>query len=240
MNMNLVRALLAEAIGTFILVGMGSLSVVSATGLGQSALVMLVAPFGFGLGLLAAITIFGHVSGGHFNPAVTLAALFDGRIDVVGGIGYMIAQVLGAIAASLMILLVVSKEAVAATVNSAGVGDGQAFGVEVVLTAIFVAVVLTVTRKQPAMAALVIGLTLTATHFAAIPISGAAINPARALGPAIVAGKYASLWVYLAGPMLGGLIGWGLYRFFTPPDDELEDEADDEDYDDDLEELPSR
>src|SRR5512141_3090639 len=127
MNMNLVRALLAEAIGTFILVGMGSLSIVSATGLGQSALVMLVAPFGFGLGLLAAITIFGHVSGGHFNPAVTLAALFDGRIDVVGGIGYMIAQVLGAIAASLMILLVVSKEAVAATVNSAGVGDGQAF-----------------------------------------------------------------------------------------------------------------
>ena len=240
MNMNLVRALLAEAIGTFILVGMGSLSVVSATGLGQSALVMLVAPFGFGLGLLAAISIFGHVSGGHFNPAVTLAALFDGRIDVVGGIGYMIAQVLGAIAASLMILLVVSKEAVAATVNSAGVGDGQAFGVEVVLTAIFVAVVLTVTRKQPAMAALVIGLTLTATHFAAIPISGAAINPARALGPAIVAGKYASLWVYLAGPMLGGLIGWGLYRFFTPPDDELEGELEDEDYEEELEELPSR
>jgi aquaporin Z len=240
--MTLLRAVLAEAIGTFILVGMGSLAVVSATGLGQSALVLLVAPFGFGLGVLAAITIFGHVSGGHFNPAVTLGAIFDGRIDIIGGIGYMVAQVVGAIAASLMILLVISKDAVAATMNSGGVGDGPAFGVEIILTAIFVAVILTVTRRQPSMAGLIIALTLIAIHFAAIPISGASVNPARSLGPAIVSGKLLSgttgIWVYLAGPMLGGLIGWGVYRFFTPEEDEegLDDEEDDEE----LEDAPSR
>jgi aquaporin Z len=234
-NMTLVRALAAELIGTFILVGMGSLAVVSATGLGQTALVMLIAPFGFGLGLLAAITIFGHVSGGHFNPAVTLAAIFDGRIDALGGIAYMIAQVVGAVLASLMVLAIINKDAVAATVNVSGVGEPQAFAVETILTAIFVAVILTVTRKQPSMAALVIGLTLTAIHFAAIPISGASVNPARSLAPAMVAGKYTGLWVYLAGPMLGGLIGWGMYRFFTPPDEDEDELEDDEDYDDELE-----
>lgn len=239
--MNLLRAVLAEAIGTFILVGMGSLAIVSATGLGQTLLVLLVAPFGFGLGLFAAITIFGHVSGGHFNPAVTLAAVLDGRIDIPSAIGYVVAQVAGAIAASLMVLLIVNKDAVAATLSSGGVAEGQAFGAEVMLTAIFVAVILTVTRRQPSMAALSIGLTLLMIHFVAIPISGASVNPARSLGPAMVAGKYASLWIYLTAPFLGGIIGWGIYRFFSPPEDEDELEAEDEDdFDDDLEDLPSR
>lgn len=238
MNMTLLRALLAEVIGTFILVGLGSLAVVSATPLGSSTLVLLVAPFGFGLGLLVAITIFGHVSGGHFNPAVSLAAILDGRIDVLAGIAYMVAQVVGAILASLMILVIVNKDAVAATVNVAGVGEPEAFALETVLTAILVAVVLTVTRKQPSLAALVIGLTLVAIHFAAIPISGSSVNPARSLGPAMVAGKYSGLWVYLAGPMLGGLIGWGMYRFFTPPDDEEELEyEDEEELDEELEDA---
>ena len=75
--MTLLRAVLAEAIGSFIFLSIGYLAVVSATGLGQTVLPLLVVPFGFGFGLLAAITIFGHVSGGHFNPAVTLAAIFD-------------------------------------------------------------------------------------------------------------------------------------------------------------------
>lgn len=247
MNMQLVRAVVAEAIGTFILVAIGSLAIVSSTG--QSLPALLVAPFGFGLGVLAAISIFGHVSGGHFNPAVTLGALFDGRIDVVGAIAYWIAQVVGAIVASLLILVVVNVQAVAATMNAGGVPDAESFLVEAVMTAILVAVVLTVTRKSPAFAPLVIALTLAAVHFAAIPISGAAVNPARALGPAIVSGKLLSgttgIWVYLAGPMLGGLVGWGVYRFFTPPEDEEEVEIEFEDEDeealeDDLEELPSR
>ncbi len=249
MNMNLLRAVLAEAIGTFILVGVGSLAIVSA---GQ--LTLLVVPFGFGLGLLAAMAIFGHVSGGHFNPAVTLAALLDDRIDVVGAIGYWIAQLVGAIVASLMILVIFSsqgQQAVAATMTSAGsgIGDGEAFAVEAIMAAIFVAVILTVTRKQPTIAPLVIGLTLMVIHFAVLPISGSSVNPARSLAPAIVSGKLATgttgIWVYLAGPLLGSLIGWGAYRFFSPPEEEeeeeeLEDEEEYEDEEEDLEELPSR
>src|SRR4029079_8805887 len=117
------RAWIAEALGTFVLVGIGSLAAVSATGVAQGAqvFVLICVPFGFGLGLLAAITLFGHVSGGHFNPAVTLAALFDGRVDLVNAIAYAIAQVIGAVAASLMILVVVAKGAVVYTVNGPSV-----------------------------------------------------------------------------------------------------------------------
>lgn len=241
--MNL-RAVLAEALGTFVLVAMGSMAIVSATGLGQGSggvIILLVAPFGFGLGLLAAITIFGQVSGGHFNPAVTLAALLDGRVDVVNAILYAIAQAVGAVAASLSIRLLVAPELVDATRNVPGVSDGQAFVVEAILTTIFVAVILTVTRKQPTFAPLVIALTLVAIHFAAVPITGASVNPARALGPAIVAGKYASLWVYLTAPFIGGLLGWAMYRFFTPDEDDVEGEFEDEDeLEPEIDELPAR
>lgn len=224
------RAWIAEALGTFVLVLMGSLAVLSASGAGSgsSVIILLVAPFGFGLGLLAAITLFGHVSGGHYNPAVSLAALFDGRIDLVNMIGYWIGQGVGAIVASFAILLIVSKSAVDATRNGPGVADAQAFGTEVILTSIFVGVILTVTKKQPTFAPLVIGLTLVAIHFAAIPISGASFNPARSLGPAIVAGNYDKLWIYLTAPFLGGLLGWLLYRFFTIDEDGVEIEYEDE------------
>jgi MIP family channel proteins len=241
-----VRALIAEALGTYVLVAMGTLSVLSATGVTQSSggiLVLLVAPFGFGLGLLAAITLFGHVSGGHFNPAVTLAALFDGRIDVVGAVGYAVAQIVGAVAASFTVLFIINKAAVDATRNVPGVPDIQAFGTEVFATAVFVAVILTVTKRAPAMAPLVIALTLAVVHFATIPISGASVNPARALGPAIVAGNYDKIWIYLSAPFLGGIVGWAIYRFFGAGEDEDADlvEDDDEDeYEAAIDELPAR
>lgn len=241
--MNL-RAVLAEALGTFVLVAMGSMAIVSATGLGQGSggvIILLVAPFGFGLGLLVAITLFGHVSGGHFNPAVTLAALLDGRVTVVDAILYVIAQAIGAVAASLSIRILVSADLVDVTRNVPGVADGQAFALEAILTTIFVAVILTVTRKQPNFAPLVIALTLAVIHFASIPITGASVNPARALGPAIVAGKYASLWVYLTAPFVGSLLGWAMYKFFSPDEDELEGEYDDEDeLEAEIDELPAR
>src|SRR5512140_164267 len=175
--MNL-RAVLAEALGTFVLVAMGSMAIVSATGLGQGSgvvIILLVAPFGFGLGLFAAINLFGHVSGGHFNPAVTLAALLDGRVDLVNAILYVIAQVVGAVAASMSIRVLVSADLVdlTRTVPASVITDGQAFAVEAILTTIFVAVILTVTKKQPTFGPLVIGLTLVAVHFAGILITGA-------------------------------------------------------------------
>ena len=240
-----VRALVAEAVGTFVLVGVGSLGVASAviTG-GQNAgllVVILIVPFAFGLGLLAAIAIAGDVSGGHFNPAVTLAAVLDNRIRWTTGLLYAAAQAVGAFAASLFIELVLSADFVRATVNQPGpIGQAtldqelHAFSVEIVLTAVFVAVILTVTAKRPQAALFVIPLTLIAIHFAGIPVSGASVNPVRSLAPAVVSGTYEGLWVYLTAPFLGAIIGWGVFRLFNPPEDDDTLEADEYDEDDDL------
>jgi aquaporin Z len=230
-----VRALVAEAIGTFILLLFGSLGVATyvivTQGQGAPLYAIVILPFAFGLGLMAAIGVAGHASGGHFNPAVTLAALFDGRLDWLNAIGYVVAQIIGAFAASLVILLVTSMSIVASSVNQPGPTAAapfdteiHAFVVEALLTAIFVAVILTVTRKAPGQAIVVIPLTLMAIHFVAIFISGASVNPVRSLAPAVVSGTYGSLWVYLTGPFVGSILGWGAYRFLTPPDDEEEDE----------------
>jgi MIP family channel proteins len=234
------RALLAELLGTFTLVAFGSMSVISAAGSGAPPL--LIAPFGFGFGLMAGIVMFGHVSGAHFNPAVTLAAWIDRRIDLVGAIGYLIAQVLGAIGASMMILVLFGKDLVDSTRNAPAsiLNDVQAFGIEAVLTAIFVTVILTITVRASAQAVFVIPITLLVIHFAAIPISGASVNPVRSLGPAIVSGNYEHLWVYLTAPFLGALIGWGLFRLMAAPGgDERSDEFDDELYEMDDEDLDS-
>ena len=216
------RKLLAEGIGTFILVGMGSMAILAVGAIpGSPALVVI--PFGFGLGLLAAIAVSGHVSGGHFNPAVTLGALLDGRIDVMGALGYVIAQVVGAVAGSAVILALSSQSVVAGTKNMPGVSDGGAFLTEVVLTAIFVAVILTVTRRDAGHAIIVIPLTLLAIHAVGIPFSGASVNPARALGPAIVSGDFAAIWIYLTAPFVGAVVGWLVYR--TLSSDDAMDEA---------------
>jgi aquaporin Z len=252
-----IRALVAEAIGTFILVLFGSLGVVSLViiteGVGNPLLAILIIPFSFGLGLMAAIAIGGPISGGHFNPAVTLAALFDARLSWQDAVGYVVAQIVGALAASLSILLLTSVQMVAATVTQPGpISDTQlavdlrAFAVEGILTAVFVAVILTVTRRAPDQALLAIPFTLVAIHYVSIQISGSSVNPVRSLAPAIVSGTYSSLWVYLTAPFLGSIVGWGVYKFLSPDgtgggeagedDDEDEDEGEDldEDLDDDL------
>lgn len=244
------RALVAEAVGTFVLVGMGSLGVASALLFGGQSfglvLVMVIVPFAFGLGLLAAIAIAGEASGGHFNPAVTLAAVLDRRIRWTEGIQYAVAQAVGAFAASGFILLVLSADFVRATVNQPGqIGastleqDLHTFAVELVLTAIFIAVILTVTARQPGKALYVIPLTLIAIHFAGIPVSGASVNPIRSLAPAVWSGTYGGLWVYLTAPFLGAILGWGVFRLLYPADEgdvgDLEDELEEEYLEDALE-----
>ena len=244
------RALVAEAFGTFVLVGVGSLGVASALLFGGQdfslVLVMVVVPFAFGLGLMAAIVFFGEVSGGHFNPAVTLAAVLDRRLRWTDGIAYVVAQGVGAFAASGFILLVLSANFVRATVNQPGaVGASaleqelHAFVVEAVLTAIFVGVILTVTARQPGKSMFVIPLTLVAIHFAGIPVSGASVNPIRSIAPAVWSGTYDGLWVYIAGPLLGAILGWGLFRVLYPREEgdvgDLEEELEEEYLEDALE-----
>lgn len=246
-----VRAVVAEAVGTFILVFVGSLGIATSltitNGNADILITTLLVPFAFGLGLMAALAVTGHVSGGHYNPAVTLAALLDGRVTWQSALGYVIGQLIGAVWASLVILLVTSMTVVRGSVNApgpTGAGTGiqelHAFGIELLLTAIFVAVILTITRKLPEFAILVIPLTLLAIHFAAIPLTGASVNPARSLAPAVVSGSYDSLWIYLSAPFFGGVLGWGLYRLLTPPEDEVSVEYEedlDAELEDDLGEL---
>jgi len=206
------RRYLAEVIGTFILVVVGSMSIVTASAM--QAPVLLVAPFGFGLALLAAIQATGHISGGHYNPAVTFGAFLDGRIDAMNAVGYVVAQVVGAIAASAVVLLFSSQAAVQGTASSFAEGKAAvAFGTEILLTAIFLLVILTVTRRAPAQAAFAIPLTLVMIHFAGIAFSGASVNPARSLAPALVGGTLdANIVVWIAGPLIGAAIGWAIYR----------------------------
>ena len=206
------RKYLAELVGTFVLVVVGSMSIVAAHSM--QAPVLLVAPFGFGLALLAAIQATGHVSGGHYNPAVTFGAFLDKRIDAMNAVGYVVAQVVGAIAASAVVLLFSDQAAVQGT--ESGFAEGKAavaLGTEILLTAIFLLVILTVTKRAPGQAAFAIPLTLVMIHFAGIPFSGASVNPARSLAPALVGGTLdATILVWIAGPLIGAAIGWAVYR----------------------------
>ncbi|MEX2011290.1 MAG: aquaporin [Chloroflexota bacterium] len=209
------RKYLAEVLGTFVLVFCGSMSILAAFAMGAPILV--VVPFGFGLALLTAIFAFGPTSGAHFNPAVTLGALLDRQIGPLEAGAYVLAQVIGAIGASALVGVVAGGAgAVARTTN--GLGQGvtplAGFAIEVVLTAIFLMVILTASKRVPTHAPFVISLTLVMIHLAGIPFSGASVNPARALGPALVSGDLSQVWIYLTAPFVGGAIGWALYRVF--------------------------
>jgi aquaporin Z len=206
------RKYLAELVGTFLFMTIGYSSVAAFGAAGAPGL--LVVPFSFGFGLLAAIFAVGHISGGHFNPAVTVAALLDKRTEATDAVGYIVAQVIGAIAAAAVVLVVAGQPAVAAGVTKpgGGVSDIGALILEIVLTAGFVLVILVSTRRAPSLAPLAIPLTLVAIHFASASLSGASVNPARSIGSALLGADLAALWIYLVGPIVGGIAGWAVYQ----------------------------
>jgi aquaporin Z len=209
-----INKYLAEFLGTFILVFFGSLAILGT--LATEGPVLITIGLGFGLALLAGIWVAGHVSGAHFNPAVTLAMLLDGRTSFSDAIGYWVSQFAGAGVASLVVWAASSRLAVASTATgyeklSTGIL------VEVALTAVFVWVILAVTKRGDNHAPLAIALTLVGVHIAGIPFSGASVNPARSFGPAVVSGAPVALeqlWVYIVFPLVGSLIAFGLYRLF--------------------------
>jgi aquaporin Z len=207
-----INKYLAEMVGTFILVLFGSMAILGA---GEIGTLILTVPFGFGLGLLAAIYAVGHVSGGHFNPAVTLAMFLDKRTSGVDLVGYWISQFVGGLIASLLLMLVVSRDAVANTATSFPILEMGIMS-ELTLTAVFCLVILASTRAAPATAGIAISLTLVAVHFVGIPFSGASVNPARSFAPAVVGGNLTGLWVYLVFPLLGAVVAWGLWQLFQP------------------------
>ena len=211
-----LRKYVAELLGTFTLVFVGSLSLLAA--LATDSPLVLVVAFGFGLALLAGLYAFGELSGGHFNPAVSLAMFLSGRLEVPTMIGYWISQFLGAILASLAILAAFSQDDVASTVTAA-TNSWDAFWLELLLTMIFVLVILQSSRSQRVFgtALLAIPLTLVAVHLAAIPTSGSSVNPVRSLGPAIVGNEWGDVWIYLTAPLIGGAIASFIHNFLYGP-----------------------
>ena len=226
---------LAEVLGTFILVLIGTMAIVGVdTAVGADGgleLVMATVPLAFGFALLAGLYAFGEVSGGHFNPAVTLAMFVDRRASVSDLIGYWIAQVAGALLGSLTLMWMTNSDAVEATVNGyGGNGAGTGWISEVVLTAIFVMVILQVTRSSTMsnQGFVAIPLTLVAIHYAGIPFSGASVNPARSIGPALVSGDdraISELWVYLLAPLVGALVGWIVWKVVVQGDTDFRDDG---------------
>ncbi|MEE9183314.1 MAG: aquaporin, partial [Acidimicrobiia bacterium] len=216
-----------------VLIGtMAIVSVNTAVGAdGGLGLVMATVPLAFGFALLAGLYAFGEVSGGHFNPAVTLAMFVDRRASVSDLIGYWIAQVAGALLGSLTLMWMTNSDAVEATVNGyGGNGAGTGWISEVVLTAIFVMVILQVTRSSTMsnQGFVAIPLALVAIHYAGIPFSGASVNPARSIGPALVSGSdraISELWVYLLAPLVGALVGWIVWKVVVQGDTDFRDDV---------------
>jgi MIP family channel proteins len=223
---NIVRASVGELIGTFILVFAGT-AVVAAAALAKpvagAPYTSLAVPLAFGLALVAIVTALGHVSGAHVNPAVTVGLAATGRFPWRLVPAYLGAQLVGAVLGALATWLTLGHAArsdakLGATYPAAGVSDGRAFLVELLITAILVFVVMAVATDErvPASAAgPAVGFALAVGVFIGGPATGGAVNPARALGPMIAAGKLTSFWLYLVGPILGGVIAAFAYDRFV-------------------------
>lgn len=219
-----INRYLAELVGTFILVALGSLGILAVGGPSGAAELIAIG-FAFGFALLAGIWVVGHVSGAHFNPAVTLAFWADGRMSLSDAIGYWIAQFAGGILASLVVWMAAgSQEAVAGTATTYD-QLGTAVVVEIVLTAVFVWIVMSAGLRGALHAPGAISLTLVGIHLAGIPFSGASVNPARSFGPAVVGTDISQLGVYIYAPLIGALLAWGLYRLFPVAEVEIAEEA---------------
>jgi aquaporin Z len=218
---------LAEFFGTLVLVGIGTGSILAA--LATSTPSQAAVPLGFGLALMIGLYTVGEVSGGHFNPAVTLAAFLDGRTNVSDAIGYWVAQVAGGIVGSWFVAILTSRASVSltATVPGPNTGTGQAFFGELLFTTVFVFLILAVTKggyaKQAYMA---MSLGYAGIHFIGVPLTGASVNPARSIGPALIGEgvENADLWIYLVAPLVGAIVGWVLYKVIVTGDTDFGDD----------------
>lgn len=214
------RALVAEFIGTFALVfaGVGSIAMDNFTH-GKVGLIGVALAHGLTIAVMASATA--ATSGGHFNPAVTLGIWIGRRIETVNALGYWIVQCLGAIAAAALLHVVIPASVLTAVdvgtpVPAPGVAGMQALLIEAVLTFFLVFVVFgtAVDPRGPKVGALFIGLAVTLGILAGGPLTGAAINPARWLGPALVGGGgLGNFWIYWIGPLLGGAVAAIVYTF---------------------------
>ncbi len=206
------KAVIAETLGSFVLLFGGGLAILSSNGN------LLVISFGFGLALLAGLYSFGEKSGGYFNPVVSLGAFLDRRIDSNTLLGYVAAQVIGYALAGMALLMTSDTASVAGTATRRGaaadLGFFGAYLIEILLTAVFVAVILRSTKSESygTGALLAISMTLVMIHLAAFRLTGASVNPARSLGSALFGNEWGDAFIWLTAPIIGAVIGWLAYR----------------------------
>ncbi|WP_084124332.1 aquaporin [Demequina sp. NBRC 110054] len=238
---SLVSRMAAEAVGTFILVFMGVGAALFSGVLGWDTIAV---PFGFALGVMIAALIFGGVSGAHLNPAVTFGVWLSGRLPGRDVAPYMVSQVIGAAASAGLFALLIStnslydtlgttREVIGSASNGYGEHSPTEFGVlaggiiEIVIAALLVAVVLSVTSVRnetgPIVAPFAIGLTVGFLVLIAIPFTNGALNPARATGTAIWSESWAiqQVWLFWVAPLIGAAISGVLFRAFGPKEDLL-------------------
>ena len=225
--------LMAEFFGTFWLVLGGCGSAVLAAGVADVGIGWLGVSFAFGLTVLTMAYTVGHISGGHFNPAVSLGLMIGGRFPAKDLLPYWVAQVIGAIAAAVVLYLIVSGapgfEGVGGFASN-GYGDASPEGyslmsalvIEIVLTAFFLLVILGATSSgAPAgFAPIAIGLCLTLIHLISIPVTNTSVNPARSTGVALFADgpALAQLWLFWVAPLNGAAIGALIWKVMSPDD----------------------
>ena len=232
----MIKRLGAECIGTFWLVLGGCGSAVLAANFGGDGnplgIGLLGVSLAFGLTVLTGAYALGHISGGHFNPAVSFGLWAGGRFPAKDLLPYIVAQTLGAILAARILFQIASGTAGFAIDNNAagafatngfnefspgGYSMTAAFLCEVVMTAMFLAIILGATHKNaaPGFAPIAIGLGLTLIHLISIPVTNTSVNPARSTGVALLVGgtPLSQLWLFWAAPIIGGVLGGVVYKW---------------------------
>lgn len=216
---NLWLALPSEMFGTLLITLLGCSTYISWDGAGSSPVHKALA---FGLAVATVVWVFRHISGGHANPAVTLAALFTRRVSIIRGFLYILFQLFGGItgAGILYGLTPASKQGSLggnAISDTSMVTEAQGFGIECMITFLFV---LTFFASQDdkrsdlkGSAPLTVGLAAVACHLFALPATSCGMNPARSFGPAVVMGVWDNHWVFWVGPLVGGLVAGLVYEY---------------------------
>lgn len=230
---NWIAPLIAEMIGPFALVlfGAGSIMLAYTRGYAEGdALLMIALAHGLAIGLMIAGA--GHISGGHYNPAVTIALFLGGRIGLLKSVGYIAAQLIGAVLAAWALRIIFDDSIADATklglpgINYDGdldpliVGRRNGFALEAILTFFLVYVIHGTAvdgRGASAIASLAIGLTITMDILLAGPLTGGAMNPARWFGPAVVHQDFKDGWLYIAAPITGGALASILHNYVFIP-----------------------
>jgi MIP family channel proteins len=211
---DLRRRAAAEAIGAFTLVFAGCGAIVT-DAVHQGTLGVIGVALVFGLVIMAMVYATGHLSGAHLNPAVTIAFALSRHFPAREAAGYIAAQLLGAIAAAALLLAVWPSEPAALGTTVPSVGTGSALVYEGVMTAFLMFVIMAVatdTRAVGAGAAIAIGGTIGLDALFGGPITGASMNPARSIGPALVSGELHDLWIYIVAPIVGAALGALAYQ----------------------------